>query len=149
MTGWLGCATAPDEPTLEASLVNLRFTRATVFETVVEVEVRLENVSPDDLRVTGASHRLTVNGTSLGRGLSSALIPVPRLSGATQTVEFHLRNFSLARSLQELTRSRVLTYELDSTVYVGRAGGGQRAVRIRKTGELDLGRVAPSGSVSG
>jgi hypothetical protein len=147
--GSAGCATAPEAPTLEASLVNLRFTRATVFETVAEVDVRLENLAPEDLEVTGAVHRLTVNGTSLGRGLVSTRLPVPRLSAASQAVEFHLRNFSLARSLQELTRRRVLSYELESTVYVARPGGGQRTVRLRKSGELDLQRVAPAGTLSG
>lgn len=144
-----GCATAPADPVLEASLVDLRFTHATVFETVAAVEVRLENVSPDDLQVTGAVHRLTVNGISLGRGLASTTVAVPRLSGATQAVEFHLRNFSLARGIQELTRSRVLAYELDSTIYVAKAGGGQRSVSLRKAGQLDLDRLAPAGGVSG
>lgn len=141
-----GCTTTPEEPALEASLVNLRFTSATVFETVAEVEVRLENVSPDEVQVTGAAHRLTVNGINLGRGLSPDRLAVPRLAGVTQPVAFHLRNFSLARGLQELVQSRMLSYELDSTLYLAGSGGrGSRTVRLRKSGELDLNRVSGSG----
>lgn len=139
-----GCASSPEEPFLEMSLADLRFTRATVFETVAQVQVRFENISPEDLQITGAAHRLSVNGASLGRALASDTVPVPRLQGATQAAELHLRHLALARTLHEISQSGLVTYELDSTVYVRRAGRGERAVRLRKTGELDLDRLAPA-----
>lgn len=134
----LGCASVPEEPVLEAGLANLRFTRATVFETTAVLDIRLENLSPEELRVTGGSHRVMVNGIKLGTGLTGETLPVPRLGSAVQSVEFHLRNVSLARSIHDLSRSRLVDYELDSTLYLAGPGGSDRRVRVRKTGQLDL-----------
>jgi len=144
LTGWLaGCATTPEEPILEANLVNLHFTDATVFETVAVAEVRLTNLTGEDVRVTGAAHKVTVNGTNLGRGVSAAALTVPRLGSATQQVEFHLRNLSLARTIHELTRTHVLDYHLDGTVYAAQGAGRERGVKVRRDGQVDLNQLAP------
>ncbi len=133
-----GCASAPEEPVLEVSLANLRFTQLTLFETTAVLDVRLDNLAPEEIRVTGGSHRVTVNGIKLGRGLTGESMPVARLASAVQPVEFHVRNLSMARSIQELSRSRLIDYELESIVYVARPGGGDRTIRVRRTGQLDL-----------
>jgi len=133
-----GCARAPDEPVLEVGLANLRFTQLTVFETTAVLDIRLDNLSPGEIRVTGGSHRVTVNGIKLGRGLTGETLPVPRLASAVQPVEFHLKNLSMARSIHDLSRSRWVDYELESIVYVARPGGGDRTIRVRRTGQLDL-----------
>lgn len=141
-----GCATTPEEPALDTRLVNLRFTDATVFETAAIAEVRLENISPADLEVTGAAHKLTVNGRKLGRGLAAAGVTVPRLGSTTQSVEVHLGNFSMARTLEEISRSHVVEWELDSTIYVRPPGGRERTVRVHRNGNLDLNRLGLSGA---
>lgn len=139
-----GCATVSEPPPVEISLSNLRFTDATVFETVAVAEVRLENLAPEEIRVTGAVHRLSVNGTSLGKGMSGQSVAVPRLGSAPQEVEIHLRNFSLARTLREISQSRVVQYTLDSTLYVARPGGKDRSLRVLKSGQLDLHGTLPA-----
>jgi LEA14-like dessication related protein len=133
-----GCASAPEEPVLEVSLANLRFTQVTLFETTAILDIRIDNVAPEEIRVTGGSHRVTVNGIKLGRGLTGESVAVARLASAVQPVEFHLKNLSLARSVQELSRNRLVDYELESVLYVARPGGGDRTIRMRKTGQLDL-----------
>jgi LEA14-like dessication related protein len=135
-----GCATAPEEPTVEVSVTNLRFTRASVFETVGEVELRLENLSPEDLQVTGASHKLTVNGVKIGRALSPDALAMPRLSGANQVVECHLRNGALAKVIGVMARDQgtATTYTLVSTLYVSRQGGRARSMTVEKSGALDF-----------
>lgn len=135
-----GCATAPEEPPVEVSVTNLRFTRASVFETVGEVELRLENLSPEDLQVTGASHKLTVNGVKIGRALSPDALALPRLSGASQVAECHLRNGALAKVIREMARDRgtATSYTLVSTLYVSRNGGKARSLTVEKSGALDL-----------
>ncbi len=139
MLGGFGCASAPDEPTLEVGLANLRFTQMTVFETTALLDIRVDNLAPEEIRVTGGSHRVTVNGIKLGRGMTGESMPVPRLGSAVQSVEFHLRNLSLARSIHELSQSRLVDYELESTLYVATASGrSDRTHRVRRTGQLDL-----------
>lgn len=133
-----GCASTPSEPPLEVAVTNLRVTGATVFETTAIVELRYDNLTSEPVTVTGASHRLTVNGLRLGRALSSESFDVPRLSSATHGIEVHLRNLALARLVNDLGQSRAASYQLDGTVYVSSARGAQRAVRIERSGTLDL-----------
>lgn len=133
-----GCATVPEEPFLEAGLANLRFTDVKVFETVALLDIRLDNISPEAVEVTGASHRVSVNGVKLGRGQTGESLAVPRLGSAMQVVEFHLRNYSMARTIHDLGRHRSLDYELESTLYVRQSNGRDRAVRLKRSGRLDL-----------
>lgn len=133
-----GCATAPEEPVLEAGLADLRFTGVTVFETTAEVSIRLDNLTPEGLEVTGGSHRLRVNGIALGRGVTGETIPLPRLGSAIQPVAFHLKNLSMAKWLQEMGQTRVVEYELESTLYVAKPGGRERTIRVNRSGRLDL-----------
>jgi LEA14-like dessication related protein len=133
-----GCVSAIDEPVLEVGLANLRLTQATLFETTAILDIRLDNLAPEEIRVTGGSHRVTVNGVRLGRGLTGESVSVARLSSTVQSVEFHLKNLSMARSIHELSRSRLVDYELESVLYVARPGGGDRAIRVQRTGQLDL-----------
>ncbi|MBL9137967.1 MAG: LEA type 2 family protein [Verrucomicrobiales bacterium] len=141
-----GCATTPEEPPVEVSVTHLRFTRATVFETVGQVELRIENLSPDDLSLTGSSHKLSVNGVKIGRALSPDALTLPRLSGVGQNVECHLRNGALAKVIGELARDRgtAATYRLVSTLYVSRAGGRSKSLTVEKTGSLDLKEWMPA-----
>lgn len=140
-----GCATTPSEPPLEVSVTNLRLTSATVFETTALVELRYENATGEPLRVTGASHRLTVNGLRLGRALSSETVDVPRLGSATHQVEVRLRNLALARLVHEVGQSRTASYRLDGTVYyLETSRSSQRALSLERTGVLDLHGLAAS-----
>lgn len=135
-----GCATAPEEPVMEVGLADLRFTHVTVFETTAELDIRLENLMPEAVQVTGGSHKVTVNGVSLGRGVTGEALPLARLGTGVQRVEFHLRNLSMARSIQDLGRNRVIDYDLESTLYVARPGSRDRTVRVHRSGQLDLNR---------
>lgn len=146
-TLWSGCATAPSDPPLEVSVVHLRFTSASVFETVARAELRLENLSSEDLQITGASHKLTINGVRIGRGLSPDTLGVPRFSGVNQEVECHLRNGALAKVIGDLARGRgtSATYVLASSLQVAR-GGRSRTLQLEKSGTLDLKDWMPAGN---
>jgi len=65
---------------MEVSLADLRFSESTIMETTLDLMVRIENASPEPLRVTGSVHRLYVNGTYLGRAMSGEETEVPRFS---------------------------------------------------------------------
>ncbi len=133
-----GCVSTPSEPPLEVAVTNLRLVDATVFETTAVVSVRYDNLTAAPLRVTGASHKLTVNGLRLGRALASDGMEIPRLGSATHDVEVHLRNLALARLLHELGQARTATYTLDGTIYVAGSHTADRRVHIQRAGELNL-----------
>ena len=132
-----GCATTPSEPPLEVRLVDLRFGQATVFETTATVTMRVENLSPEPIRVTGASHKLTVNGLRLGRAQGSVSLPIERLASGTHELEVHLGNVALARTVESIQRTRALQYELSGTVYYEDARGRARSVRVDRSGQVD------------
>ncbi len=138
-----GCASTPSDPPLEVAVINLRFTQATMFETTAFVQLRFDNLTGSDLRVTGSSHRLTVNGLRLGRALANQGVLVPRLGSATQEVEVHLRNLALARLLHDLGQTRTASYALDGTVYVQSDHGSDRSVQVQRIGEFHLDTLLP------
>jgi LEA14-like dessication related protein len=127
-------------------LVNLRFAQATVLETTVVADIRFENVAPADLEITGAAHKIVVNGRRLGRGLASTPITVPRLGSSIQSVEVRLGHLSVAKTLDEVARSHLVDYEIDSTLYVRTPGGRERSMKLHRKAILDLSRMAvPAG----
>lgn len=143
MAAWLGgCATQPEDASLDMRLVNLRFAQATVLETTVVADIRFENVAPADVEITGAAHKLVVNGRRLGRGLASTAITVPRLGSSIQSVEVRLGHLSVAKTLDEVSRSHLVDYEIDSTLYVRASGGRERSMKLQRKGILDLSRMA-------
>jgi LEA14-like dessication related protein len=143
---WLGgCATQPEDASLDMRLVNLRFAQATVLETTVVADIRFENVAPADVEITGAAHKIVVNGRRLGRGLASNSITIPRLGSAIQSVEVRLGHLSVAKTLDEVSRSHLVDYEIDSTLYFRAAGGRERSTKLQRKGILDLSRMAIPG----
>lgn len=142
---WLvGCATQPEDASLDMRLVNLRFAQATVLETTVVADIRFENVAPADVEITGAAHKLVVNGRRLGRGLASQSITVPRLGSSIQSVEVRLGHLSVAKTLDEVSRSHLVDYEINSTLYFRSSGGRERTMKLQRQGILDLSRMAVS-----
>ena len=90
-----GCASlglvAPD-----VSLVDLKFTDLTMFETSGIFTVRLTNENPEPMFIEGGVYNLYLGGWRIGKGLSDHRVEVPPLSTATDEVELHLSNLAIA-----------------------------------------------------
>ena len=143
LASWLlaGCASfGPDAPGLEVTLVHVRLREATVWETTVEFTVREANATPGPVQLTGAAHKIYLNGAYVGQGLASEPLEVPRLGSATQTFTAHLRNLSLAGRVRTLVESRRFEYRLASLLYTAPQG---RRLRLANEGVLDLNEFQP------
>lgn len=138
-----GCVTPPDADSFDVSLVTLAGGNATLWETEAVVTVRLQNATPNDLTVTGAAHKLYLNGTYVGQGLSSEVITVPRLGTITQNITVHLKNFTVVRKVIGMQESRVAAYKVESRIYGAAAGGINRSFRARKEGSISLDAILP------
>lgn len=133
-----GCRTF-EPPTV--SLVNAHFTQATIFETTAEFTLRLNNATPEGLILSGAAHKIYLNGLCVGDGLSNAEIEVPRLTSATQQVTVHLSNLVLATRLKPIIESRSFDYRIQSIFYGRQPAGRARTV---SEGRLDLKDFQPT-----
>lgn len=144
VAGWVpACVTAPDPEAFEVTVVNLAGGNATVWETEAVVTVRLQNATPNDITITGAAHKLYLNGTYVGQGLANETITVPRLSSTTQNVTVHLKNFTVVRKLIGMQETRVAAYKVRSTIYGAPGGGTPRSFRAVKEGSVNLDPLLP------
>ena len=133
-----GCQTAPCP---SVSLVNVRFSQATAFETTATFTLRLSNESPQPLQLDGGVHKIYLNGLCVGEGLNSDTLELPRLGTATQDVTVHLSNLRMVTRIKPIIESRSFVYRIKSVVY-----GNSTAGRMKRTseGRLDLNDSTPS-----
>jgi len=137
-----GCATAPDNELLDVKLVNLRFTQSRVLETDAVFTIRIENESPEMLRITGGVHKFYIEGTLIGKGMSNETIEVPRLSSVTQEITVHLSNLTMARKIKPLIENRKVHSKADSLLYC-EVGGREHRSRVAHEGTLDVNEFMP------
>jgi LEA14-like dessication related protein len=125
------------------SLVTLHFQEATLLETTAVFTLRLDNDAPAPLEITGASHKLYLNGLYVGKGLSDATVTVPRLSSVTNNVTVHLINLALATRVKSAIESKRVDYRIQSTFY-GKSWLDRGS--SESTGKLDLQDFMPTQS---
>jgi len=121
----------------EPSVVNVRFEQVTAFETRALFTVRLSNENPFPLTVSGGSYDLSLNGTSVGKGLTGDEVLLPRLGTATVDVPVHVNHVALLLKAPSLLQSTRLSYEVASTVYV-LDGNRTRRLKRQASGQFDL-----------
>ncbi len=131
-----GCASLGLTPP-DVSLVDLRFTDLTMFETSGIFTVRLTNENPEPLVIEGGVYNLYLGGWKIGKGLSNHRFEVPPLATATDEVELHLSNLAIATQLRSIYESGVADYRIKAKVYV-EGGFGRRRVTIENEGRFDF-----------
>ncbi len=140
--GLSGCATLGTSNDFSLGVTQVRPTEASLLETTAILTLRLTNEMPRSLTLVGGVHRLLLNGSYVGRAVSSDRITVPQLGTVTQTVTVHLENLTLMRKLAELSRndSPVISYQLDSKLHPA-DGQGLGSFTATTRGELDVGAL--------
>lgn len=131
---WGGCASYVAAERARISLVDVRPAGATVLETSVQLTVRVTNETNQPLRLSGSSHKLALNGTSIGNGVTNEGLVVPALGTATQTITVHLENLTLLRKFSGMRNATEVNYRLDSRLH----SEGGRAVPVMTEGTFDL-----------
>ncbi len=137
-----GCATVPEQELLDVKLVNLRFKESRVLETDAVFTIRIENESPEALRITGGVHKFYIEGTLIGKGMSNETLEVPRLSSVTQEITVHLSNVNMARKIKPIIESQKVDSKADSLLYC-EAGGRVQRIRVVHEGTLDVREFMP------
>jgi len=134
-----GCASLDRESELEVGLVDLRLRSSTVLETTLDVALRIENPTPDPVKLRGATHKLVVNDVKLGKAMAGESLEIPRFGSTVQWATVHLSHLRLATKLPRLLESEAIDYRLESLLYF--QGGGR--ARVRREDRLHLGNSPP------
>lgn len=136
-----GCASLHYDPNVEATLAGLHPGPATLTETTVVFDIRIENATPKPLSLQGGVFKLTINGVYLGKGMTGDSLVVERFGSVVKPVEVHLSNLRMASHFREIIASREFSYRLESLLYPteGRTMGSLRE------GKLSLGSPSTSG----
>ena len=142
-----GCTTFQPDEDFDVSLVTVTSGDVQPWETTLVFTVRLQNARPQPVRLVGASHKIYLDGTKVGTGLSREAVTIPALSDLAQPVTVRISNFNLARKLHAASQTGRLSYEVRSTLYQASGGG----IRAAKSGTIDFSSlsVPPNGSTNG
>ena len=131
------CATLEPAPALEVTLINLGIGETTVLETTLLCTIRIQNPTPEPLKLEGGVHKLYLNGAYIGQGTVSEVTEIPRLSSGTQTAHVFLSNLSLLHRLRPIVEAQKVDYQLQSVFYA-RNGERSRRLRTESAGGLSL-----------
>lgn len=133
-----GCATLGPTPGLGLAVTGIQTGESTLLETGVELTLRLTNESAQALVIAGSTHKVYVNDTLVGRGVSSERLTVPAFGTVAPKVTVFLENLTLLRKATEFSQAPgKLSYRLESRLHPAEGGlfGDLKAVA---TGEIDL-----------
>lgn len=138
-----GCASLGNLEAPELTLVHLQPVEATLFETTLQVQIRIANPNPESITFDGASFKLTLDGYKVGRGMTSESRTIDRFATEVVDVTFHVSNASVLLRLKEILESKSVSYGVSGKLYLER-GGYTRKLKVESAGELDL-DSAPTG----
>ena len=110
----------------EVQLEDLRFENVTLFSTALVVTVRIDNENDFPLKIDGGSHRVYLNGSYIGKGISDESVEIPRLGSEIQEIKVSLSNFSMLTKIASLVEQEKLEYKIDSSLFVSRGLGSHR-----------------------
>ena len=116
------CSTFARREGVQVSLVNLAPGESTVLETAVQFTIRIQNALPEPVVLNGAVHKIYLNGTYVGEGLSNERLEIPRLSTATQNITVYLRNVTMLTKLRGIIDAQAVDYKMTSLLYTERQG---------------------------
>lgn len=117
-----GCATLGSSARANLTIVNVRPTTSTLLESGVELTLRVLNETDRPLEITGSSHKLALNGSSVGRAVSDRAVSVPALGTTTMTVTVYVENIALLRKFGTGQRVEQVAYRLDSRLFTSGSG---------------------------
>ena len=143
-----GCvSTEPLEPP-GVTLVDLDIVDATLFESTLDVAVRISNDNPEPLVIDGAVVKLELGGVRVGKGASNERLELPRLGSVVRRVEIHMNHLALATRIRGIIEAKIIDYAVTGKVYVVQTSGSVRGMKFESRGKLDLrGEAAQDGAL--
>lgn len=138
-----GCASFGNLEAPELTLVQLQPVEATLFETTLQVQLRIANPNPEAITFEGASFKLTLDDHKVGRGMTAETKTVERFGTEIVDLTFHVSNASVLLRLKEVLESKSVAYGVSGKLYV-QQGMGTRKLKVQSAGQIDLDNAAKS-----
>jgi LEA14-like dessication related protein len=129
VTAWLlaaGCAGIGKPLKIpEVRLAGLAIQKADLFESEVQVRLRLINPNDIALAVNGIEFRLAINGNALASGAADSAVVIPALGDDTLTLTVRASTLQVASSLMEILQGelqapgKMIAYRLEGKLRMG------------------------------
>jgi LEA14-like dessication related protein len=132
---WGGCASVSPSERANLSLVGVNAADSTIFETSIQVTLRVTNETNQPLQLQGSSHKLTLNDAMVGSGVANGILEVPPLGSVTFPVTIRLDNLKLLRRFGGGNIPPEIAYRLQSRLFTPSSAAGLKVVT---EGSLDL-----------
>ncbi len=134
----IGCVSTDPLESPGVSLVDLDFVDATLFESTLDIGIRISNDNPETLVIDGAVIKLDLDGRNFGKGTIADRIEIPRFSSVVQHLEMHLSHLAVATKIQGVVESKTVDYGITGKIYVVTPSGSVKRFPIDKRGTIDL-----------
>ncbi len=119
------------------SLAGVELTEVTVFETTVQVKLRVSNPNPEPMTLEGASFKLRLEDHKIGRGLSSEIVTIERLDTALLNVTFYVNNAVALLQLREILQQEAVDYRVQAVLYT-QGSWGTKKLKVDKEGRFEF-----------
>lgn len=119
------------------SLAGVELAEVTVFETTVQVSLRVLNPNPEPIILKGASFKLRLEGYKIGQGVSSEIVTIDRLDSALLNVTFHVNNAVALLQLREILQQEAVDYGLRAILYT-QGSWGTKKLKVDKEGRFEF-----------
>lgn len=119
------------------TLASVEPTEVTMFETTVQVKLRVSNPNPEPLTLEGASFKLRLEGQKIGQGLSSETVVIDRLDSTLLDVTFHVNNAVALLQLKEILEQEAVDYGIRAVLYT-QGSWGTKKLKVEKEGRFDF-----------
>jgi LEA14-like dessication related protein len=133
---WSGTREPPD-----VGLADLRLVRVGLLEQTFAVVLRIRNLDPEPLDLTGARFVLSIAGQRIGVGTAKGEVTIAGLESGELPGEITVETTAWVDRLLSLSGTE-LEYDLDGVLF--RPGGPLARVPFRKRGRLSLPEPGPA-----
>ena len=132
-----GCTSMGSLEPPAVTLAGVELTEVTMFETTVQVKLRIANPNPEPMTLEGASFKLRLEGYKIGQGLSSEAVTIDRLDTAILNVTFHVNNAVALLQLKEILEQEALDYGIRAVLYT-QGSWGTKKLKVDKEGRFEF-----------
>ena len=120
------------------TLSNIVVQKVTVFETTIEVKLRIFNVNDIPIEIKGTECDLELMGNHFATGVSNQKVNIPSYESATIPVVVYSSVVSMIKSLLSLQNTEKLKYKLTGRIRIEGGALLPSAIPFKSDGELSF-----------
>ena len=137
-----GCTGGYNLGNITVNLVNFMPASAALLESSGVMTLRYTNENTIPIGLSGATHKIYLNGSYVGKTVSKQPVGLAALSTITQDVTVNFENLALVKQLVAMRDQQTASYRVDSILYLT-SGEENLSIKTSSTGSVDLRALAP------